>query len=80
MPVDHHRLVLPNRAGVHQVVLNARRSGGKELRPVQDQFYGDRSGMLEDPFGHVWNIATHKEDLTQEEIEKRMESMQGQNG
>ncbi len=55
-------------------------AGGKQLRPVQDQFYGDRSGTLEDPFGHVWTIATHKEDLTQEEVEKRMQSMQGQGG
>ena len=55
-------------------------AGGKEQRPVQDQFYGDRSGTLEDPFGHVWTIATHKEDLTPEEIEKRMLEMQGHGG
>ncbi len=55
-------------------------AGGKEQRPVQDQFYGDRSGTLEDPFGHVWTIATHKEDLTPEEIEKRMQEMQGHGG
>ncbi len=36
-----------------------------------DEFYGDRSGNLEDPFGHVWTIATHKEDVSPEEIEKR---------
>jgi PhnB protein len=53
-------------------------AGAKQLRPLQDQFYGDRSGTLEDPFGHVWTVATHKEDLTDEEIGKRMESMQGQ--
>lgn len=46
-------------------------AGGKELRPVQDQFYGDRSGTLIDPFGHGWTIATHKEDLTLEQIEER---------
>jgi PhnB protein len=46
-------------------------AGAKEIRPVQDQFYGDRSGTFQDPFGHVWNIATHKEDLTMEEIGKR---------
>jgi PhnB protein len=50
-------------------------AGGKEMRAVQDQFYGDRSGTLEDPFGHIWNIATHKEDLSQEEIETRMKQM-----
>lgn len=46
-------------------------AGAKELRPVQDQFYGDRSGTFEDPFGHVWTISTHKEDLTPEEIGQR---------
>jgi PhnB protein len=46
-------------------------AGAKELRPVRDQFYGDRSGTLEDPFGHVWTVATHKEDLTPDEIGKR---------
>jgi len=47
-------------------------AGGKELRPMADQFYGDRSGTLEDPFGHVWTISTHKEDLTMEEVAARM--------
>ena len=46
-------------------------AGAKEERPVVDQFYGDRSGTLIDPFGHKWTIATHKEDLTPEEIGKR---------
>ena len=46
-------------------------AGAKVMRPVQDQFYGDRSGTFEDPFGHVWTIATHKEDLSPEEIGKR---------
>jgi PhnB protein len=41
---------------------------------VQDQFYGDRSGTLVDPFGHKWTIGTHKEDLSEEEIKKRMAS------
>ena len=49
-------------------------AGGKEQRPVKDQFYGDRSGTLEDPFGHVWHVATHKEDVTPEEMEKRMKA------
>jgi PhnB protein len=47
-------------------------AGAKVERPVQDQFYGDRSGTIVDPFGHKWTIATHKEDLTPEQIEKRM--------
>jgi PhnB protein len=47
-------------------------AGATEKRPVKDQFYGDRSGTLTDPFGHSWTIATHKEDLSEEEIQKRM--------
>ena len=50
-------------------------SGGEEVKPLQDQFYGDRSGTLKDPFGHVWHVATHKEDVTPEEMDKRMASM-----
>ena len=46
-------------------------AGGKVTRPVKDQFYGDRSGTLSDPFGHVWTIATHKEDLSPDEIQNR---------
>jgi PhnB protein len=46
-------------------------AGGKEVRPVADQFYGDRGGKLEDPFGHLWWIATRKEELSREEIEGR---------
>ena len=47
-------------------------AGGVEKKPVQDQFYGDRSGTLTDPYGHVWTVATHKEDVTPEEMEKRV--------
>jgi PhnB protein len=47
-------------------------AGGKVERPLQDQFYGDRTGTLIDPFGHKWTIATHIEDVTPEELEKRM--------
>ena len=46
-------------------------AGAKEMRPVADQFYGDRVGTLVDPFGHVWTIATRKEELTGEELLKR---------
>ena len=52
-------------------------AGAKELRPVADQFYGDRTGVLEDPFGHVWSIATHVEDVSDEEIRRRMAAMAG---
>jgi PhnB protein len=47
-------------------------AGGKQERPVVDQFYGDRSGTLRDPFGHQWTVATHKEDVSPEEMERRM--------
>ena len=50
-------------------------AGGKVMREVQDQFYGDRTGTFEDPFGHVWTVATHKEDLSPEEIERRAREM-----
>ena len=50
-------------------------NGGKETRAVQDQFYGDRSGNLVDPFGHVWTIATHKEDVSEAEMKRRMSAM-----
>ena len=48
------------------------KAGGKSQRPVADQFYGDRMGTLEDPFGHVWTIGTHVEDVSDEEIKRRM--------
>ena len=53
-------------------------AGATEKRSVQDQFYGDRSGVLEDPFGHSWSIATHTEDLSQEEVEARFATMMQQ--
>ena len=53
---------------VHQAALEA---GATELRAPEDQFYGDRSGQFEDPFGHRWNIASHVEDVPPEEMEER---------
>ena len=47
-------------------------AGATIKRPVQDQFYGDRNGTLVDPFGHVWSIGTHKEDVPMEEMQRRM--------
>jgi PhnB protein len=47
-------------------------AGAKSVKPVVDQFYGDRNGTLEDPWGHVWTIGTHKEDVTPEEMQRRM--------
>lgn len=52
-------------------------AGGDQLKPLQDQFYGDRSGTLKDPFGHVWTVATHKEDVALEEMEKRAAAAHG---
>jgi len=46
--------------------------GATVLQPVEDKFYGDRSGQLEDPFGHIWNLMTHVEDVSPEEMERRM--------
>ena len=50
-------------------------AGGKEERPVQDQFYGDRSGSLYDPFGHSWTLSTHIEDVPEDEMQRRMKEM-----
>ena len=49
--------------------------GAKAVRPVADQFYGDRSGTLTDPFGHTWSIASRKEDVSQEEMVKRFNAL-----
>ena len=57
------------------MVAQATAAGAKIQRPLQDQFYGDRMATLEDPFGHVWSIATHIEDVSPEEIQRRMEEM-----
>lgn len=54
------------------VFAQALAAGATELRPMADQPYGDRSGTLKDPFGHVWTVGTHKEDLTPDEIAERM--------
>ena len=50
-------------------------AGATERKPVMDQFYGDRSGQLEDPYGHLWWVATHKEDVSPEEMRKRLDAM-----
>jgi len=49
-------------------------AGAKALRPVEDRFYGDRSGQFEDPFGHRWDVSTHVEDVPPEEMSKRAEA------
>ena len=56
-------------------------NGARIARPAKDQFYGDRSGTIVDPFGHMWNLSTHKEDLTPAQMRKRAEAaMKGGNG
>ena len=58
-------------ADVDRVVKKALAAGAKPLRPVAEQFYGDRTGSLEDPFGHVWHVATHVEDIPMKDLKKR---------
>ena len=55
-------------------------AGGKALIPVSDQFYGDRSGRLLDPYGHVWILSTQRETLSPEEMQRRFDAMAGQDG
>jgi PhnB protein len=50
-------------------------AGGKSVVPLDDQFWGDRAGCLEDPFGHKWWLAQHTQDMTQEELRKAAEAM-----
>jgi PhnB protein len=57
---------------VDAVAKQAVAAGAKEVRAVVDQFYGDRSGTFQDPFGHIWTIGTHKEDVSPEEMQRRM--------
>jgi PhnB protein len=63
---------LPN---VDEVVKRATTEGAKLLGPVQDQFYGDRTGFIQDPFGHLWGVATHIEDVSPKEMQERMKKM-----
>jgi PhnB protein len=55
----------------------ALQAGASSLQPVEDRFYGDRVGQLEDPFGHHWSLATHVEDVAPEEMSKRAAEMMG---
>ena len=63
---------LPN---VDEVVRRATTEGAKILKPVEDQFYGDRTGFIQDPFGHLWGVATHIEDVSPKDMEARMKKM-----
>jgi PhnB protein len=60
---------------VDDAVKRATAGGAKLLKPVQDQFYGDRSGFIQDPFGHLWGIATHIEDVSPKDMQERMKKV-----
>ena len=66
-PVSLHVYV----ENVDQIVARAVSAGAELIRPVENQFYGDRSGSVTDPFGHIWHIATHIEDVSPQEIDRR---------
>ena len=68
-PVTLHAYV----EDVDAVFEKALANGAKALRPVENQFYGDRSGQFEDPFGHRWNVASHVEDVSPEDMARRAE-------
>ena len=65
---------------VDAVFAQAVSEGATVIKPVKDQFYGDRTGALKDPFGHIWFLATHKEELSPDEIKQRAEAMFKQSG
>ena len=60
---------------VDAFVARAVSAGATAVKPVMDQFYGDRSGQLEDPFGHLWWVATHKEDVPPAEMDRRVREL-----
>jgi PhnB protein len=70
-PVTIHTYV----EDVDGVVERAVAGGANVTRAVEDRFYGDRSGQFEDPYGHVWSVATHVEDVPEEEMQRRMAEM-----
>jgi PhnB protein len=65
-------LYLPD---VDRVIERAAAAGAKVLKPAQDQFYGDRSGFIQDPFGHLWGVATHIEDVSPKDMKERMKKV-----
>jgi PhnB protein len=60
---------------VDATVKEALAAGAKVLQPVETKFYGDRSGTIEDPFGHHWHVSTHVEDVPHDELERRAKAM-----
>ena len=62
---------------VDAVVARAVAAGARLQRPVEDKFYGDRMGSILDPFGHIWHVSTHKEDVAPDELQRRAASQAG---
>ena len=61
------------------VIRNAVDNGAQLIKPAEDQFYGDRSGRIQDPFGYLWIVSTHVKDVSEEEMHKKMKEMAAQN-
>lgn len=73
----HLHIYMPN---ADKVVERAVKAGAKVVQPLEDKFYGDRTGSVQDPFGHVWHIATHVEDVPPRELKRRAEKMMKDRG
>ena len=73
-PVGLHHYVVD----VDAVVARAVAAGAKLVDPVENKFYGDRMGTIEDPFGHKWYVTTHTEDVPPDEIDRRAAALHGQ--
>jgi PhnB protein len=63
---------------VDAVIRKSVENGAKLIMPAADQFYGDRSGRIEDPFGYIWIISTHVRDVSEEEMQQKMQEMVAQ--
>ena len=73
----HLHICMPR---VDKVLERAVAAGAKVVQPVENKFYGDRIGSVQDPFGHVWHIASHVEDVPPRELKKRAEKMMKHGG
>jgi PhnB protein len=67
-------------ADVDACFARATAAGATVMKPVKDEFYGDRTGSFRDPFGHLWTVATHVEDVSREEMKRRMDELTKQAG
>ena len=65
---------------VDEIFDKAQREGATVVMPLMDAFWGDRCGQLKDPFGHIWEVATHKKDVSKEELENRCKRSLSKNG